>query len=174
MNQEKQVEQNSNMEIPAPITIYQYHPVSGEYLWGQEYAPPVGVGLPAHSTEIEPPTVGENQVAVFSGEEWSVIPDYRGQIFYRKTDRAEIVIKEIGEVSDTFTNLAPTTIFDTWQNGAWVTDTVAEQNANLVSQISELEKQVTQRRIREAILGLDNGWLSGIEQQIEVLRGQLS
>lgn len=42
-----------------------------------------------------------------------------------------------------------------------------------LGQILELEGQITSRRIREAILGTDNGWLAGIEEQISVLRGQL-
>ena len=42
----------------------------------------------------------------------------------------------------------------------------------VVQQISELESQITPRRIREAILG-DNGWLAGIESQIQTLRNQL-
>lgn len=40
-------------------------------------------------------------------------------------------------------------------------------------QIVALESQQTPRRIREATLGIDNGWLAGIESQIETLRDQL-
>ena len=40
-------------------------------------------------------------------------------------------------------------------------------------QIVALESQQTPRRIREAALGIDNGWLAGIEAQIEALRAQL-
>lgn len=40
-------------------------------------------------------------------------------------------------------------------------------------QIVVLESQQTPRRIREAALGIDNGWLAGIEAQIEALRAQL-
>ena len=39
--------------------------------------------------------------------------------------------------------------------------------------IVELEAQQTPRRIREAVLGVDGGWLAGIEAQIEALRSQL-
>lgn len=37
-------------------------------------------------------------------------------------------------------------------------------------QIIELERQITPRRVREAILGTDNGWLVEIERKISVLR----
>lgn len=40
-------------------------------------------------------------------------------------------------------------------------------------QIVVLEYQQTPRRIREAALGIDNGWLAGIEAQIVALRSQL-
>lgn len=40
-------------------------------------------------------------------------------------------------------------------------------------QIVALESQQTPRRIREALLGTDNGWLADIESQIEALREQL-
>ena len=40
-------------------------------------------------------------------------------------------------------------------------------------QIVVLEYQQTPRRIREAALGIDNGWLAEIEAQIQALRAQL-
>lgn len=42
------------------------------------------------------------------------------------------------------------------------------------AQIQALEATVTQRRLREAILGTDGGWLAAIDQQIAALRAQLS
>lgn len=42
------------------------------------------------------------------------------------------------------------------------------------AQILALEATVTQRRVRDAILGTDGGWLANVEAQIAVLRGQLS
>jgi hypothetical protein len=43
----------------------------------------------------------------------------------------------------------------------------------IVLQIISLESQITNRRIREAVLGMDNGWLEDINDQIEALRAQL-
>lgn len=42
-----------------------------------------------------------------------------------------------------------------------------------LARITELESSVSDRRIREAILGIDDGWLANIEAQIAVLRAQL-
>jgi hypothetical protein len=50
----------------------------------------------------------------------------------------------------------------------------AEPQINpILLQILNLEGQITNRRLREAFLGIDNGWLANIEAQIVVLRGQL-
>lgn len=43
----------------------------------------------------------------------------------------------------------------------------------LISEIYDLESTITQRRIREAILGTDNGWLANVETQIAALREKL-
>lgn len=40
-------------------------------------------------------------------------------------------------------------------------------------QIASLERLQTNRRIREAILGLDNGWLLNLNNQIALLRSQI-
>jgi hypothetical protein len=48
-----------------------------------------------------------------------------------------------------------------------------EQRRAIIQQIVELEAKVTQRRIREATLDIDNGWLRDLNDQIAALRGQL-
>jgi hypothetical protein len=47
-------------------------------------------------------------------------------------------------------------------------------NEVIISQIAALESTVTPRRIREAVLGSDSGWLANINNQIAILRGNLS
>lgn len=42
-----------------------------------------------------------------------------------------------------------------------------------IAEIQTLEASITQRRLREALLGVDNGWLAGIDAQIVVLRASL-
>lgn len=48
-----------------------------------------------------------------------------------------------------------------------------DAGAALRAQIVSLEAQQTPRRIREAALGIDNGWLADLEAQIDALRAQL-
>lgn len=47
-------------------------------------------------------------------------------------------------------------------------------NEVLLSQIQTLEATVTDRRIREAVLGVDNNWLRNLNDQIATLRAQLT
>lgn len=44
----------------------------------------------------------------------------------------------------------------------------------IIEKIICLEKTQTPRRIRESVLGLDNGWLKETEEQIKELRSQLN
>ena len=44
----------------------------------------------------------------------------------------------------------------------------------VLAQIAALEATVTERRIREAVLGIDNGWLKDLNDQIVSLRAQLT
>lgn len=41
-------------------------------------------------------------------------------------------------------------------------------------QIAELESKVTDRRLREALLGIDDGWLLNINSQISELRDSIN
>lgn len=59
-----------------------------------------------------------------------------------------------------------------WNGAAW-NPTAATTNAPILAQISALEGTVTQRRLREAMLGTDGGWLAGVNTQIATLRTTL-
>lgn len=49
-----------------------------------------------------------------------------------------------------------------------------DHNTIIKEQIAALESTMTERRIREAVLGIDNGWLANLNAQISVLRSQLT
>lgn len=51
--------------------------------------------------------------------------------------------------------------------------TVQTPQEILLGKIQELEQQITSRRLREAILGIDNAWLLNTELSINTLRIQL-
>lgn len=52
--------------------------------------------------------------------------------------------------------------------------TLEEQNAEMVkAEIALLESTITVRRLREAVLGVDGGWLASVEAEISRLRSTL-
>ncbi len=56
--------------------------------------------LPACATFEEPPATGENEKAVFQNGKWSVVPDYRGETFFRIDTKEEVKIAELGVAPD--------------------------------------------------------------------------
>ncbi|CAK9249809.1 unnamed protein product [Sphagnum jensenii] len=60
----------------------------------------------------------------------------------------------------------------TLQNGVWAAPPVAPLTPK--EQIDILEMTVTARRMRESVLGIDNGWLLNVNNQIAALRGQIT
>lgn len=65
--------------------------------------------VPAYATKIQPPSVSENEIAIFNETEkiWKTEVDYRGEIFYKKDSAEEVKIEEIGEVNSELTNKVP-------------------------------------------------------------------
>ncbi|NVF16009.1 DUF4376 domain-containing protein [Vreelandella maris] len=43
--------------------------------------------IPAGATDIAPPSTGEHEAARWAGDDWEVVPDYRGHVYY--TDDGE-------------------------------------------------------------------------------------
>lgn len=50
---------------------------------------------------------------------------------------------------------------------------VINPNDLILAKIAELEASVTTRRMREALLGTDNGWMKALDEQIATLRNGL-
>ncbi|WJZ70008.1 tail fiber assembly-like protein [Vibrio phage PVP-XSN] len=81
------------------MKIYHYHPETKEYL-GEGLAdkdPMVADNwlIPAHATSTKPPQTDKNQSAVFDGNEWLVVADYRGFEYWLQNEEHH-VINELG------------------------------------------------------------------------------
>ncbi len=66
--------------------------------------------IPANATDTKPPTAGINQVAKFDGNQWALIPDFRG-IKYWTADHVQHEITEAGQLlpDDFYLNDPPLT-----------------------------------------------------------------
>lgn len=84
------------------MKLYHYNRVTNEYTGEKEAREsPLEPGVflhPANTTEIVPPPVGANQVAIFENGAWVVKPDYRGETWYQ-ADRTPVEIDFIGDPS---------------------------------------------------------------------------
>lgn len=113
------------------IRAYYFDPITGEYTgWSDEFIN-VGVSMPGSSTDIGPGEESTGFAMVFTGKQWQKRENHRGEIAYSTSDRKSSVVDYIGPVREGFTLIAPSTHFDKWVDGKWVTDT-AEQNESIV------------------------------------------
>lgn len=70
---------------------------------------------------------------------WINIPDYRGVKVYYITTARESEIKELGELPDGVTAIAPDVEFPKWDGKKWVTDKTAKKENDIAS--AEAKKQ---------------------------------
>lgn len=55
-----------------------------------------------------------------------------------------------------------------------VTPSPPSQYELTLANITALEQSVTQRRVREAVLGVDGGWLKDLDARVTALRGEVA
>ena len=82
---------------------------------------------PDNSTEIKPPEAGENKVAIFTGDAWSIVDDYRGYVSYDDQGK-QTNITEPGELPKT--PPADTLVKPEWSNDKWVETATSEEQAS--------------------------------------------
>ena len=108
------------------MKIYNYHP-DYKYFYLESEADPSplqpGVFLiPAHATDIEPPTCESNQIQIFNGTSWNIIEDRRGTYYSTQTQQV-IENKNPLETPENSTKEVPPEVTGgyklTWNNG-WV------------------------------------------------------
>ncbi|MBS3953066.1 MAG: hypothetical protein KGZ88_08970 [Methylomicrobium sp.] len=83
------------------MEIYHFKPDNGEFLGtGIADLSPLETEIfliPAYSTPLAPPVIGDQQVAVFNGSGWDVLADHRGQVYFL-ADGSQHQITQLGVV----------------------------------------------------------------------------
>lgn len=109
------------------MKIYHYDSKTGEYLGdGTANPDPLKPGLyllPSFSTQLEPPSAGSNQAAVFQDGAWSLVSDYRGSTWWKK-DGTKYTINDLGispEPTDTDHDPRPS-VYHVWTGTEFVLD----------------------------------------------------
>ncbi|WP_417262630.1 tail fiber assembly protein [Celeribacter sp.] len=81
------------------VDIFKFHHLTGEFLSKREARIDPVSGSPIrlrNSTFSKPPLYGDKEIAVWTGDQWEVQIDLRGQSYWT-SDGAEITIAKIGE-----------------------------------------------------------------------------
>ncbi|WP_025154878.1 tail fiber assembly protein [Morganella morganii] len=164
------------------MKIFNYHPVTKEYLSeGLADADPMVEGnwlIPAYATTVNPPEIKPWYIPVFDGEQWMQKADYRGTKVYDIITAQESEIKELGELPDGVTTIAPDVEFPKWNGKKWVMDKAEKKESDIAA--AEAQKQYliaevhTETQMLQTKLALDrikddekarlNAWLDYLDE----------
>ncbi|EKP7863370.1 tail fiber assembly protein [Escherichia coli] len=135
----KPVFDDAGLAIEAgEIRCFYYDSLTLEYTgWSDEFIN-IGVSMPGNSTDIDPGDEIAGKVVVFTGGVWKLEEDHRGESVWSTNDGRAVIIDYIGEIKPDFTTMSPSTPFDKWDSGKWVTDVDAQSNATITD--AEREK----------------------------------
>lgn len=122
------------------IRCFYYDSMTGEYIgWSDEYIY-VGVSMPGNSTDTDPGEEMVGLVAVFNDGGWVYEPNHRGETVWSTEDGSVTIIDYIGDIKPGFTTQPPSTSFDKWDSGKWVTDTEAQHAAAITQAENERQR----------------------------------
>lgn len=115
------------------ITVFNYDGDTREYLSSSVEFLPVGVGIPAHSCTDAPGDIrsGFAVCRTVDFTVWEYVADHRGETIYSTETGEAVLISAPGDYPEGTTTLAPSTPYDTWSGGEWVTDAKAQHAADV-------------------------------------------
>ena len=116
---ESAVLDNSGLTISAGWVVVYNVDAKGEFLQATYQYLPIGVGLPANAYLEAPQSVKDNQAIIHDGQQWTYPKDLRGTKIYSIETGGETILQEVGEIPDGFTELKPTSEFDSWDGKKW-------------------------------------------------------
>ncbi|NWC63391.1 hypothetical protein HX778_10305 [Cedecea sp. P7760] len=108
-------------EAAQTIKIYNLRADTQEFIGaGDAYIAP-HTGLPAYCTDIEPPKIPDNHVAIFDEKKllWTLVEDHRSKTVYDTRTGNAITVTEIGPLPDHSTSLSPDGVYQKWNGKAW-------------------------------------------------------
>lgn len=115
------------------ILIFNLDVTTGELVGSETVYVAPGTGLPADSTDLQPPVLSDGYARVFDtqSEQWLQVEDHRGQVVYHKETLESGTVSALGPLLDTFTLIVPTSQFDKWDGNQWVKDDAAEKQMQI-------------------------------------------
>ena len=134
----------NGLTIKAGWAIIYNVDTKGEFSQATYQYLPVGVGLPANAYLDAPKNVKDNQAIIHNGQQWTYPKDLRGTKIYSIETGSETTIQEVGEIPDGFTELKPTSEFDSWDGEKWQFDK-NKQHQYEVNQASIKKNQLLEK-----------------------------
>ena len=119
---ESAVLDNSGLTISAGWAVIYNVDSKDEFLQATYQYLPISVGLPANAYLEAPQSVKDNQAIIHDGQQWIYPKDLRGTKIYSIETGGETILQEVGEIPDGFTELKPTSEFDSWDGKKWQFD----------------------------------------------------
>ena len=145
--------------------VYGYNPITLEFdgtrnanlcpVTQEEYL------IPANSVEASPLEHKQGFAQIWQNGKWVYVVDERGKDVYscETGEKCGYVNNLFGDVKEGQTTLIPES-GKIWGGEGWVEPPAPKESELILLEISQLESQITPRRLREALLGTDNGWLA--------------
>lgn len=126
-------DKNGNATETHIATVSSFAPVTGEFKATYDVRILAGTGIPAYSTLTLAPVIQSGFAACWNGVEWVEVTDFRGDTAYNKSDGTPQIIKSLGKLDNSLTNLEPSTPYDQWDGSRWVTDMDAQHAADIAA-----------------------------------------
>lgn len=131
---------------------------------------------PANALRVKPEAQPEFWPCEQDGA-WVLVPDHRGTKVYDTTTAQQSEIKELGELPDGVTTIAPDVEFPKWNGKKWVTDKTAKKESDiaaaeaqkqyLIAEVNAetqmLQTKLALKRIKADELELLNAWLDYLD-----------
>ncbi|WON76299.1 tail fiber assembly protein [Serratia sp. UGAL515B_01] len=127
------LDKNNIATTSGVLTVFNYDGKTGEYLDSCEEYLSEGVGLPANSCIEAPPKTSTGYIARRVGDVWDVVEDHRGKTLYSTETGQSVTISELGALPVNSTELVPNTPYDKWDGKEWVTDEIAQHDADIAT-----------------------------------------
>lgn len=128
--------------------------------------------IPANAVEIKPNLYEEGFAQIWQNNTWVKIEDSRGKNIYScLTGEAIRKVETLYDIIPEYCTLLVPTENQIWNNSTWIDKPEPTIKDLAIAEIFRLELEASKpRRIREAILGTDNGWMANQENLIEEQR----
>ena len=127
--------ENGYAVVAGEVVVFNYDSQTRAYLSQSTEYLPVGVSIPANACTDKPLTEKSGYVVCRNSKliGWEYLADHRGETVWNVKTGVALEITAPGEYPADTTIYPPSTPYDKWNGERWVTDTAAQQAAEIAS-----------------------------------------